>query len=324
VDRNYRNPRSYQAGFGFEREVGNGITAGIEGTWVKTVYLERNRELNIGLPTSTDVAGRNRYGLTTGTPRPVSTNNGSVLTLDSIQARDSSANSLYRGVTFRTNIKRKRFQMGAYYTLSQNLSDDDNERSAGGINYVDHVDFGPEYNFSELDRKHMFVASPIVFLPFDIDVSSALRFLSAAPVNAVLGADANQDRVNNDRPFSDVGVPYKRNQFRNRRLTFVDLRVQKGIRLTESKKLNISAEFFNLFNLMNIIYAGTGSNQPLRRCTSTVTTCGISSFEGVTGSNGWSPNANFLQLRDSTTGSLIQSNTPGAPFQVQFSARFEF
>ncbi len=314
TDIRFKNPRSYQAGFGFEREIANGITAGIEGTWVKTVYLERNRELNIKPPNAVDAAGRPLYGLTRPSSDPLRQTRP-ISTLDSIQARDSSAQSLYRGITFRTSMHRKRYQLNAYYTLSENLSDDDNERSAGGISYVDHFNFAPEYYFSELDRKHMFVASPVVFLPFDFEVSSAVRLYSGAPITATLGSDANQDRVNNDRPFKAVGVPFKRNQFRNRALSFVDLRVQKGIKLTESKKLKISTEFFNLFNFMNITYSGSTVTN---FCSSTsATTCGIPG-------GAWSANPNFLRLRDATTGALIQSNNPGAPFQVQFSARFEF
>jgi hypothetical protein len=238
-----------------------------------------------------------------------------------VQVRDSSAKSLYRGLTVRTNLQRKWAQFTAYYTLSENVSDDDNERTSGGVAYADNYNFAPEYGFSNLDRKHMFVASPVFFLPKHFEVSTAIRLLSGAPQSATLGSDANQDSATTERPYLAVGVPFKRNSFRDRALTFIDLRIQKTIPIKESKLIRISAEFFNLFNLMNLTYAGSTATN---FCSSTsVNTCGIASFQG-TAAGQWSPNTKFLQLRDPITGALLTNNNAGLPFQTQLSVRFQF
>jgi hypothetical protein len=89
--------------------------------------------------------------------------------------------------------------------------------------------------------------------------------------------------------------------------------VQKGISLGESRKLTFSLEVFNLFNLENI-QLPTGNARVTNYCAAPVpTNCG---FSGPT-------NVDFLQRKDSS-GNYILTNNPGAPFQAQFGARFQF
>ena len=47
VDQEYKNPRATQAGAGVEREIVSGVTVAADFTYVKTDYLQRNRELNL-------------------------------------------------------------------------------------------------------------------------------------------------------------------------------------------------------------------------------------------------------------------------------------
>jgi hypothetical protein len=273
------------------------------------------------------LAGRPIYRLTGSAPAgcsaPAASRPQSVL--GSIQVRDSSAESLFRSMTLRTSMKRTWGEINAYYTLSENVSNDDNERDSGGVKYVDSFNFAPEYNYSNLDRKHQFVLSPVIYLPWKFQLSSAMRFLSGNPVDVSSGTDSNQDRVSNDRPYWSVGQIFKRNAFRNRELTFVDLRVQKAIPIHEKQEITISAEFFNLFNVMNLTYSGsTVTNY----CKSASQTCGIGSFLNAA-SNGWSPNADFLQLREqnstaSNFGKLLTTNNSTAPFETQFTIRYRF
>lgn len=328
---NFSNPRSYQTGFGIEREIAQGWTMAIEANMIKTVHLQRDTDLNMPISPCTDAAGRPLYRLTgaapTGNNCAASLQSSSQLLarpisgLGSVVIRDPSAKSLYRAMTFRNTLNRKWGQINAYYTLSETLDDDYQERSAGGVLYLDRYNFAPDYSYSDLNRRHQFVAQPVFFLPWQFEVSSALRLLSGAPIGATAGSDLNQDRTNTDRPYWAVGVPAKRNSFTNRALTFIDMRVQKSIKITESKQVKLSAELFNLFNSMNLTYSGTTVTN---FCSSTsATTCGISSFQGAA-VNGWTSNANFLHLRDATTGTLLTTNNAGTPFEAQFSFRFIF
>jgi outer membrane receptor for ferrienterochelin and colicin len=303
--KNYKNPRSYQFGIGVEHQLADGLTGGIDYSQVNTVHLQRNRELNLVAPilrsTAVDPAQRPFYG---GQARPIPT-------LNSVQLRESSARSVFQSLVFRTQLRRKWGQFNAFYTLSRSLSDDDNERDSGGVSYENNFNLIPEFNYSRLDRRHQFVANPVFFLPYDFEVSSAVRLLSSLPVDARAGADLNGDTVNNDRPYQSAGVPFKRNAFRNRPVYNVDLRMQKGFRFTDKARLTFSAEMFNLFNFDNVQYAG----QTTQFCTGTILSdCGFGAS---------ARNPLFLQLRN-PDGTFITSNNPGAPFQAQFGARFQF
>jgi hypothetical protein len=315
----FNNPKSYQGGLGFERELNRGLTIGADFTYVKTVHLQRNREVNLPLPRvrADDVAQRPFFGLRSGTQRPQPL-------LGSVQVRESTAKSLYKALTIRTKFQRPWGQFNVFYTLSRLQSDDDNERSAGGVTYENAFDLGPEYVDAVLDRRHQFVASPIFFLPGDFDISSAIRFRSGRPIDVTLGnvggasgTDANEDRGGPDRPFAAPGVPFRRNSERNRALYDWDLRVQKRIQLGEVPRIILSLELFNVLNLDNIELAGTAVTN---YCSGTAPrNCG---FLAPT-------NRNFLQLIDQDPlsprfGSLLLTNNPGSPFQMQFGARFQF
>ncbi len=320
MSKDYNNPKSYQLGAGVEREINKSLTLGADFSYVHTVHLQRNRELNVPLPTirATDPAQRPFFGLRSGTARPQPL-------LGSIQARETTAKSLYRALTLRAKFQRSWGQFNMFYTLSKLLSDDDNERSAGGVTYENGFNLAPEYADAVLDRRHQFVASPVIFLPGGIDVASALRFRSGRPVDVTLGnvggasgADANEDRGGPDRPFLGPGVPFARNSERNRALYDWDMRVQKRFNLPgDGPRLIISVEIFNVLNLDNIELAGTT----------------ISNFCGGTAplDCGFRPptNPNFLSLTDrdpasTRFGSLLLTNNPGSPFQMQFGARFQF
>ena len=236
--------------------------------------------------------------------------------------RESTGKSFYQGITFRTRLVRKWGQLNAYYTLSSSKSDDDNERDSGGVAYANPYDLRGEYGPSRLDRTHQFVANPVIFVPYGFEVSSAIRLRSGTPLNTYIGTDANGDSVFNDRPVLVPGVELTRNYFRNRAVYDVDMRVQKGFKFDETKRLVFSAEFFNVLNRANVVFRFPGTNSTsgnlLQYCASGSQLCGTN---GIT-------NVNFLQTRHQTgpnTGKINLETNPGsAVFQVQFGGRFYF
>ena len=79
-------------------------------------------------------------------------------------------------------------------------------------------------------------------------------------MNARALTDLNEDLSGVDRPYSAPGVPFRRNAFRNREVTFNDLRVTKSFRLgNDVRRIQISAEFFNLFNIDNVVFGPNAS-----------------------------------------------------------------
>jgi carboxypeptidase family protein len=307
----YQNPKATQAGIGVERELFRGMTLGADFSYVKTVYLQQNRDVNIPLPTLRPIA-------TDPAQRPIINAGARPLAeLGSIQIRESTGKSLYRALSLRMKLQRSWGQIGAFYVRSKALSSTDNEREAGGVQYENAFNTAPEYGPSNLDRKHQFTASPIFYLPWGVDFASAIRLRSGRPIDATFPADANLDRGGTDRPFKSPGVPFTRNMFRNRPTYDVDLRVQKRLQISESQRFVFSVEIFNVFNLENIQLAG-----------STVTNFCASSTELNCGFLA-PTNPNFLQVRDlnptsTRFGQLLTTNNAGDPFQVQLGVRFIF
>ena len=309
----FENPRSYQFGGGVEHQLAEGLVVGADYTQVKAVHLQRNVQAN--LPSASfdplDLAQRPQY-FVTGAVRPIPS-------LRDVTIRDSSAKSLYQALTLRAKFQREWGQVNVFYVLSRNLSDDDNERDSGGTTYEDAFNFQPEYNYSNLDRRHQFTANPVFYMPMGFEVSGAIRLQSGAPFDARFGSDANRDTVNTDRPYSAPGVQFERNAYRNRAIYNVDVRVQKRFEISENQSVTVLAEFFNLLNIENITLS-QGFSTVANFCAAPVTSdCGF----------GGKPNVNFLQTVDQnptsrTFGRILTGNNPGAPFQMQIGVRYQF
>ena len=238
--------------------------------------------------------------------------------LGAVQVRESTARSEYQALTFRVRYVAKWTQLNAYYTNSRNFSDDDNERDSGGVAFANPYDLRGEWGPSRLDRRHQFVANPVFFLPWGFEVASAIRLRSGTPLNTYIGTDANGDNIFNDRPLAAPGFEFTRNYFRNRPIYDVDLRVQKGFNFSETKRLVLSAEIFNVLNLPNIVFQFPGTNSTsgplLQYCTPGSQLCGLN---GVT-------NPSFLQHRLPDGTIDLRTNPGSQAFQMQLGARFQF
>jgi hypothetical protein len=338
----YKNPMSYQGGFGIERQVSQSLSLGADFTYVHTIHLERDRDLNVPLPLNSigdmpqladptkkvninDPAKRPFFGLrgNTASATPADQRYAArarpIPSLGSITVRESTAKSLYRGLTLRAKFQKKWGQFNTFYTLSKNISDDDNERDASGFRYENAFNTAPEYADSSIDRRHQFVANPVFFLPHGFDFSSAIRVFSGVPVDAGSGiTDPNEDRGGPDRPYFAPGVPFGRNAFRNKAFYGFDVHGSKHFDFAETKRLVFTVDIFNLFNLQNLQLSGA-STTFCSGNTAIGSNCG---FLGPT-------NPNWLQVRDQNIasarlGNLLLNNNPGPPFQMQFGARFQF
>ncbi|MEO8661368.1 MAG: carboxypeptidase regulatory-like domain-containing protein [Bryobacteraceae bacterium] len=303
---NFVNPRSVQFGIGGDyRVVGNWVT-GVQFNYVNTVHLERNRDYNLPIPTvrANDASLLPFFGVSgSGVARPIRT-------LGSVTVRESSARSMYRGMTISSQYRGKKLQGGAFYTLSETFSDDDNERDSGGQSSMNGFNYSQDYAYSNMDARHQFTTYGVYRLPFGFEVSGAVRLRSGLPLNARTGADTNQDSASTDRPLSAPGVAFARNSFRNRAVVLGnDLRVMKNFKVGEVRRLQLSAEFFNLFNFDNVIFAGTANIYGLGLNTAGATV---------------PADARWLVLKGSNGKYSTQNQQIGFPFQAQFGARFFF
>jgi hypothetical protein len=256
-DEDFRLPRALQYRVALEQELASGISATLDYTQISTTRMDRVRDVNLPKPT-TALAGD-----PAGAGRPVYTPTGTtVSTLNSLRPNtnfgaiyitESSARSLYRAISTNLAVRRNNYTFDLSYILGFSKSHDDHEN--GGFSsafYTDANDLDNEYNWSNIDQRHQFMANGVVFLPMGFEASTQMRFNTGRPISARTGSDSNRDGISNDRAMSS-GYPVIRNTFRNLGFAEVDARVQKSFTLPNEKgTLSFSTEFFNLFNSPNV------------------------------------------------------------------------
>ena len=296
----FRNPRAQQAGIGIETELVKNLIVGVQGTFVNTVNLMRNRDYNLPIPTirAGDLSQRPFFGVPATRPIP---------SLGQVTVRESSARQTYRAATVQVQYRTKKLQFQSFYTLSRNMSDDDNERDTGGNPIDQPFNLKPEYSYSNLDRRHQWVSNAIWFLPFGFEISGIYRQFSGLPLNATAGSDINLDSNNSDRPYSAPGQPFGRNAFRNLGIKNLDMRFLKSFTFKERYRVQLSVEFFNMPNLDNVVYGRTIYGA------------------GYQANGTMAPiDASFMRLKLPNGDYDPNNNQIGLPRQVQFGARFFF
>lgn len=295
----FQNPRAFQMGLGFEHQVLSNWTVGVQTNYVNTVHLQRNRDYNLPLPTLRAADGREIYARAN---RPLPQ-------YGQLTIRESSARSMYRGATFSTRHTGRRITFGGQYTVAASFSDDDNERSAGGFTYDNPYRLQAEYGYANLDIRHNLSGYATIQLPWKMEIAPVFRYNSGQPIDPGAGSDVNGDTSTSDRAFQAVGLPFKRNAFRNRGFKTMDLRFLKTFALGEKAKLQFSTEMFNLMNFDNVVYAGGN----------------LTYGPGITAAGAiQAPNAAFMRLKLADGTYDRTNNQLGNPFQAQFGLRLMF
>lgn len=131
-----------------------------------------------------------------------------------------------------------------------------------------------ERSIGNEDQRNRFAAAGVYTVPYRTRQgghNSALRWVfgdwigsgiatvfSGSPYNLTVGSDVNNDtNADSDRPYADGmdglqgGYIAKRNDFRGPRQQNLSLRLQRKVRLGESRQLEFSAESFNTLNHAN-------------------------------------------------------------------------
>jgi len=222
-ERNFKNPRTVQYSASVEREIAKNTSVLVAYNYAKSTRL--TRFVNRG--------DARLYGGVAIFERPDGSGVGE------IRSTESSARSLYQGLTFTLNRRfADRFQFQANYLLSWDKSDDDNERDPFTFRYVDPRDLSPEYGYSDRDQRHRFNAFATFLLPYEINVSPIVQYRSAQPTSLVnRGAFPNIVERNTERLDNEF-------------FTF-DVRASKAFKFGERMELEGIFEAFNLFNNRN-------------------------------------------------------------------------
>lgn len=222
-ERNFKNPRTVQYSASVEREIAKNTSVLVAYNYAKSTRL--TRFVNRG-------DGRLYGGVS-----PFERGDGSGV--GEIRSTESSAKSLYQGLTFTLNRRfADRFQFQANYLLSWDKSDDDNERDPFTFRYADPRDLTPEYGYSDRDQRHRFNAFATFLLPYDINISPIVQYRSAQPTSVV-----------NRGTFPNI-VQRNTERLDNEFFTF-DVRASKAFKFGERMELEGIFEAFNIFNNRN-------------------------------------------------------------------------
>ena len=228
-------PRTWSFSAGFEKKVTENVAVELSAQYALTDNLFRFTNANAP---------------ELGTPYAIGTHSGGG-GIGTLTVTESSARSRYTAGT--VGLKGRNALNGVLdfelnYTLSQDKSDDDNERDPFTIRIADHTMIEAEYGFSDRDRRHSANGYFLFHLANGINVNNIFRLASASPVseNCIAGGRAGSP---SDRICADGSV-LERNTLRRDNGFFTwNLRVSKAFPIGGSG--NSIEPIFEVFNLTN-------------------------------------------------------------------------
>ena len=267
----YEQPYVEQGRIGVERELWRNLSLSATYLYYHGLHLTRTRDINLNAPVATAFAGGGQSYTFERFPtaRPISRPAGTGASYNRISVFESAASSVYNGLAFQATQRFTRgFQFIAAYTYSRARDDrpdqtivvvgaDDGKIVQNQINPAD------DYARSDTDLRHRFVFSPIYeigrikwsdnsvarVLFSDYVLSGIVQAQSGSPYSALVGNDPNNDgnRANDRLPGTE------RNQFTTPSVYQFDARITRVIPFSESMRLRLILEAFNIFNRSNVV-----------------------------------------------------------------------
>jgi hypothetical protein len=252
---NYRNPTTYQASFGIQRDLGGGFSLDLGYQYARGLHLSRNRDIN-QFKISGPVNPLNPLGGPTFVRFPAAgqtTDMRNPLRLQD-NVYEQTANSFYHSFTVHAQRRfANNFSLNAHYTLAKSIDevvDFNSDWSA-----QNPLNIRLDRSLSAFDQRHRLVLSGVfqssagnVVLKNWV-LSPIFVAQSGRPFNLLLGFDANADgRSQSDRPgqagrYTGLGEPF---------YSF-DLRVGRRFFANDRRFLELTFEAFNLLNRTNFL-----------------------------------------------------------------------
>jgi hypothetical protein len=249
VDKDFKNPQSLQLNAAIEHEVIPLLAVGAAVNYAKTKYLSRFTDPNVDFSFTTNDEGRRIYAGIASPNRPFPT-------LGQVLTTESTARSAYKALVLTLNKRyANHWQFQGNWVISQDKSDDDNERDPFTVRYADLLDLESEYSLSDRHSRNRVNLFGLVDLPGDIQFTTLVQYRSANPTTGadLIGQDVNNDGQANDRRYVD-GRDVGRNQNEKDNQFFtLDLRAVKFFRLRSGQSFEALVEVFNLTNSDNNI-----------------------------------------------------------------------
>ena len=257
ADPAFVTPYSVQANASVERLISKDVTARADYLFTRGIHLLRTRNINL-VPPLSGPDGRAMFGPERIDPR-----------FDAIYLLESSAASTYHGLTLSLNKRlSNEFELLASYTLSKVIDDasDFDEQPQNPYN------LRGERALSRQDVRNRLVVNGLFDLPIGedendrgqsqthqdfltkvfgrIEAAPIFTFSSGRPVNVLTGADEERSRA---YPLASRPLGLGRNTLRTPRFFNVDLRIVKYFPYGERRRLDFTAEAFNLLNHPNVV-----------------------------------------------------------------------
>ena len=234
-DPTFRNPRSFQAAGTIEHELSRDVVLTVGYIHNSTWALQRRRDRNL-FPPTINAQGTPIFPATRPNPN-----------IGWFSVNESTAHSTYDGMTLSLNKRfARRYQFVANYTLSRTRDDDSNERNFSREVELNPFDVSIENTFSKQDMRHLLSFNGLVELGHGFTASGIVLTHSGIPFTPVIGSDQQNDtNDDNDRAIINGRVA-DRNMFRQPYFFDLDLRLLKAFNLSETRRLDVSVEAFNV------------------------------------------------------------------------------
>jgi hypothetical protein len=243
----YRNPTTYQASLGVQRDLGAGVSLDLSYLYARGLHLARNHDINqfrqTGLVNPLNPLGGPTFSRATDFINPLRFQDN---------VYDMTANSFYHGFTAQAQKRFARnFSLNAHYTFSKTIDEVTDYNS--DFSAQNPLNLRLDRALSAFDQRHRFVASGVIQSPFenliarDWLVSPIVVAQSGRPFNLLLGYDANND----GNPQSDRPGQAGRNTGRGEAFYSFDMRLARRFFVKESRFVEFTVEGFNIFNRTN-------------------------------------------------------------------------
>ena len=247
----FRNPRSQQANVGLTRQLSSDLAVHADGVYSR--IAGDRKTVNVNVP---DAASGQRASPQFGR----------------IDVDQSISKSAYRALYVRLD---KRYSRNYQYLVSYSLVQGRDNNPAG--RFVDQANRDLDWGPANFDRRHSFVASGAVQVPFDVQLGAVFTIRSSLPFSATAGRDLNGDTF-----VTDYVPGTSRNQgnrdldltlvntwrasagllpiasIDSTRFSSVDVRASKPIRFAGERRAEVIVQLFNAFNTVNL--SGLGTN----------------------------------------------------------------
>jgi hypothetical protein len=265
-DKDFELPKTTSLSLSYEREIRPNWALLLKGNYAETDHLFRMFNQNtpyFGCPWSTGLGATGNNGVA------CAGSDGA----EALHTVESTARSEYTAVTVGLNKRySNNYQFQIYYTNSEDMSDDDNERDPFNYRYARADSLDKEWSYSDRHSRHRVNAWLSWQAPKGIDVNVRYSYRSAQPLSVNAAGEPIgflADRIEANQPFSgycfftyspecfDAPVTQRNLGKKDNKLNVWDLRVSKDFEMGKYT-IQPAIDIFNVFDEANFLRPEVG------------------------------------------------------------------